>query len=67
MCRLLVTDVGCHVIARLPHVGAVAVGYSLNHPVRNVLGSGVELEHLVQVFVIDVVVNEFLNECEIAH
>ena len=59
---LLVFDIGCHVVSRLPHVGTVAVGHSFNYPMSDVLGCWVELENFVQVFVVDVIVDELLDK-----
>ena len=56
-----------HVVAALPHLGAVAIGHSVHNPACDVLGCGVELQHLVEVFVVDVVVNHALDGGEVTH
>ena len=63
----VVLDVGSLVVARLPHIGTVAVRDGIHNPLGQVLGRRVEVQHLVDIGVVDLAVNQALNLGEVAH
>ena len=63
----IVLDVGSLVVARLPHISTVAVRDGVDNPLGQVLGRRVEVQHLVDVSMINLAVNQALNLGEIAH
>ena len=63
----IVLDVGSLVVARLPHISTVAVRDGVDNPLGQVLGRRVEIQHLVDVSMINLAVNQALNLGEIAH
>jgi hypothetical protein len=65
--RGIVLDVGGLVVARLPHIGAVAVRDSVDNPLGQVLGRRVEVQHLIDVGMVDLAVYQALDLGEIAH
>ena len=62
-----ILDVGSLVVARLPHIGAVAVRDSVDNPLGQVLGSRVEVQHLVDVGMVNLSVNQTFDFGKIAH
>ena len=65
--RRVVLDVGSLVVARLPHIGAVAVRDGVHNPLGQVLSRRVEFEDLVDVGMVNLAVNQTLDFGEIAH
>ena len=65
--RSIVLDVGGLVVARLPHVGAVAVRDSVDNPFGQVLGSRIEVKDLVDVGMVDLAVYQALDLGKVAH
>ena len=63
----VIGNIGGLVVARLPHIGTVAVGHRIDNPAGQVLGRRVEIEHLVQVAVVDLPVDQSLDLGEVAH
>ena len=63
----IVGNIGGFVVARLPHVGTVAVGHRVHNPAGQVLGRRVEVQHLVQVAMVDLPVDQSLDFGEVAH
>lgn len=63
----IVLDVGGLVVARLPHIGTVAVRDGVDNPLGQVLGRRVEVEHLVDVGMVDLAVYQALDLGEVAH
>ena len=65
--RSIVLDVGSLVVARLPHIGAVAVRDSIHNPLGQVLGRRIEVQDLIDVGMVDLAVNESLDLGEVAY
>ena len=65
--RGVVLDVGGLVVARLPHISAVAVRDSVDNPFGYVLGRRVEVEDIIDVGMVDLAVNQAFDLGEIAH
>ena len=70
--RGIVLDVGGLVVARLPHIGAVAVRDGVDNPLGQVLSRRVEVQHLIDVGMVDLgmvdlAVYQALDLGEIAH
>ena len=63
----IVLDVGGFVVARLPYIGAVAVRDGVDNPLGQVLGRRVEVQHLVDVGMVNLAVYQALDFGEIAH
>ena len=65
--RGIIFDVGGLVVARLPHIGTVAVRDGVDNPLGQVLGRRVEVQHFVDVGMVDLAVYQALDLGEIAH
>ena len=65
--RCVILDVGSLVVARLPYIGAVAVRDGIHNPLGQVLGRRVEVQHLIDVGMVDLSVNQALDLSEVAH
>ena len=65
--RRVVLDVRGLVVARLPHIGAVAVRNSVDNPFGQVLSSGIEVQHVVDVGMVDLAVDHFFDQGKVAH
>ena len=65
--RGIILDVGSLVVARLPHISTVAVRDSVDNPLGQVLGRRIEVQHLVDVGMVDLAVNQALDLGEVAH
>ena len=63
----VIGNIGGLVVARLPHIGTVAVGHRIDNPAGQVLGRRVEIEHLVQVAMIYLPVDQSFDFREVAH
>ena len=63
----VIGDVGSLVVARLPHVSTVAVRDGVDNPFSQILGSRVEIQHFVEVRVIDLSMDQALDLGEVAH
>ena len=63
----IVLDVGSLVVARLPHISAVAVRDSVDNPLGQVLGCRIEIQDLIDVGMVYLTVNQALNLGEVAH
>ena len=63
----VILDVRSLVVARLPHISAVAVRDSIHNPLGQVLGRRVEIQDLIDVGVVDLAVNQTFDFGEIAH
>ena len=63
----VILDVGSLVVARLPHIGAVAVRDGIHNPLGQVLSRWVEIQDLIDIGVVNLAVNQALNLGEIAH
>ena len=62
-----ILDVGSLVVARLPHISAVAVRDGIHNPFGQVLSRRVEVKHLVDVGMVNLAVNQSLDLGEVAH
>ena len=65
--RCIILDIGGLVVARLPHIGAVAVRDGVDNPFGQVLSRRIEVQHLVDVGMVDLAVNQALDLGEVAH
>ena len=65
--RSVVLDVGSLVVARLPYIGAIAVRDSVDNPLGQVLGSRVEVKHLVDVGMVNLTMYQSLDLSKVAH
>ena len=63
----IVLDVGSLVVARLPHISAVAVRDSVDNPLGQILGCRIEIQDLIDVGMVNLTVNQALNLGEVAH
>ena len=64
--RGIVLDVGGLVVARLPHIGTIAVRDSVDNPLGQVLGRRVEVQNLIDVGMVNLAVNQSLDLGEVA-
>ena len=65
--RRVILDVGRFVVTRLPNIGAVAVRDGVDNPTSQILGSRIEIQHLVEVRVVYLAVDQTLDFREVAH
>ena len=65
--RRIVLDVRRLIIPRLPHVGAIAVRDGVHNPLGQVLSRWVEVQHLVDVGMVDLAVDKLFDQGEVAH
>ena len=65
--RGVILDVGGLVVARLPHISAVAVRYSVDNPFGYILGRRIEVEDIIDVGMVDLAMNQTLDFGKIAH
>lgn len=65
--RSVVLDIGSLIVARLPHISAVAVRDGIHNPLGQVLGRRVEVQHFIDIGMIYLSVNQALNLSEVAH
>ena len=63
----IVLDVGSLVVARLPHISAVAVRDGIHNPFGQVLSRRVEVQDLIDIGVVNLSVNQALDFGEVAH
>ena len=63
----IILDVGSLVVARLPNISAVAIWNGVNNPFGQVLSSRIEVQHLVEVRVVYLTVDQTLDFREVAH
>ena len=65
--RSIILDVGGLVVARLPHISAVAVRNSVDNPFGQVFGRRIEVKDLVDVGMVNLAVYQALDLGEVAH
>lgn len=65
--RCVVFNIRCLVVTRLPHIGTVAVRHNIHNPVSQVFRRGVEVEHFVDVSMVDFTVDKLFNQGKITH
>lgn len=65
--RSVVLDIGSLIVARLPHISAVAVGHGVDDPFGQILGRRIEVQHLIDVGMVNLPVNQSLDLSEVAH
>ena len=65
--RSIVLDVGSLVVTRFPHVGTITIRHGIDDPTGQVLGRGIEVQHLVDVGMVDLAMNQALDLGEVAH
>ena len=65
--RSVVFDVGSLVVARLPHIGAVAVRNGVDNPFGQVLRRRIEVQDLVEVRMVNLAVDQAFDFGEVAH
>ena len=65
--RRIVLDVGGLVVARLPHIGAVAVRNGIDNPFGQGLGRRVEVADIFDVGMVDLAMNQALDLGEVTH
>jgi hypothetical protein len=65
--RRVVLDVRGLVVARLPHIGAVAVRDSIHNPLGQVFSGRIEIQYLVDVGMVDFPVNQAFDFSKVAH
>ena len=63
----VILDVGGFVVARLPHISAVTVRDSIHNPLGQVLSRRIKVQHLVDVGMVNLSVNQSLDLREIAN
>ena len=63
----IVLDVRGLVVARLPHIGAVAVRDCVDNPFGQIFGRRIEVQHLVKVRMVYPSVNQSFDFGEVAH
>jgi hypothetical protein len=63
----VILDVGGFIVARLPHIGAVAVRDGIHNPLSQVLGCRIEVQDFVDIGMVDLSVYQALNLGKIAH
>ena len=63
----VVLDVGGLVVARLPHIGTVAVRDGVDNPFGQVFGRRIEVQYLVEVGMVNPAVDQALDFGEVAH
>ena len=63
----IILDVRSLVVARLPHIGAVAVRDSIHNPLGQVLGRRIEVQDLIDVGMVNLSVNQTFDFGEITH
>ena len=54
----VIRNIGGFVVARLPHIGTVAVGHRIDNPAGQILRRRVEIEHIVQITMVYLPVNQ---------
>ena len=65
--RGVVPNVGSLVVARLPHISAVAIRDGIHNPLGQILCSWIEIQDLIDVGMVDLAVNQSLDLGEVAH
>ena len=65
--RRVILDVGSFVVARLPHIGAIAVRDGIHNPLGQIFRRWVEVQDLIDIGVVDLAVNQAFDFGEIAH
>ena len=63
----VILDVGSLVVARFPHIGTVAVRDSVHNPFGQVLSGGIEVQHIVEVGMVNLPMNQPFDFREVAH
>ena len=63
----VILDVRSLVVARLPHISAIAVRDGIHNPLGQVLGRRVEIQDLIDVGVVNLAVNQTFDFGEVAH
>ena len=63
----VVLDVGSLVVARLPHIGTVAIWNGIHNPLGQVLGCRIEVKDLIDVSMVDLAMDQTLDFGEIAN
>ena len=65
--RCIVFDIGGFIVARLPHISAIAVRDSVDNPFGEVLGCWIEVQNLIKVGMIYLSVNQAFDFGEVTH
>ena len=65
--RRVILDVRGLVVARLPHIGTIAIRDGIDNPLGQVLGGRIEIQHLVEVRVVYLAVDQTFDFSEVAH
>ena len=63
----VILDVRSLVVARLPHISAIAVRNGIHNPFGQILRRRIEVQHLVDISVVDFTMNQTFDFGEIAH